>query len=322
MGIDKTYDFEFGEDFQEFEGSKQAFSENQSSEEQPYSGDIEDFDSYIEDIDFSEVRGDFKKSFSRVNRKLKNKDMKKRGVKLPPRKIRKPLDKQFGVSQSATIRGGKKQLAKVIVPSDQKVIVEGVSKFILSQNPKDDSIRNIGYYKGEKLNELILTFNNNSAVDFNLEIFNPSMPLDYMYSTSQNINNKVQVAGGEVSYTDVLFNLLANPALLVNAKFVFAGPSVNQQESIPLIVKNKSIAGVQKISPINLNLKIDNMQVASDIIFFDIMEGLNRPFIPDGMDVIQYKVLPGMTVTMAFFYKQVSLKKVMFEEARENKKLL
>jgi hypothetical protein len=51
-------------------------------------------------------------------------------------------------------------------------------------------------------------------------------------------------------------------------------------------------------------------------------ESLNRPFIPDGMDVIKYTVLAGMTVTMAFFYKQVNLKKVFFQEARNSKKLL
>ena len=60
------------------------------------------------------------------------------------------------------------------------------------------------------------------------------MPLDYLYSTSQNINNKVQVAGGSTQYTDVLFNILANPTLIPNCKFVFDGPQVSKQVSIPL----------------------------------------------------------------------------------------
>ena len=236
---------------------------------------------------------------------------------------KKPLTQEFYVKRKATVIGrNEKKLSKVIVPSDRKVIVEGVSKFILSQEQKDDTLKNIGYYKGEKLNELVLTFNNNSPLDFNLELFNPSMPLDYLYSTSLNLNDKITVAGGAVSYSDVLFNLLANPAFIVNCKFVFAGPTVNQQIAIPLQVKNKAITGIEKIDPLQLSLQLDTMQFANDIIFFDIMQNLNRPFIPDGMDVIGYKVLPFMTVTMAFFYKQVSLKKVFYEEARKSKKLL
>jgi hypothetical protein len=180
----------------------------------------------------------------------------------------------------------------------------------------------MGYYKGKKLKELVLIFNNQSALDFDLEIFNPSMPLDYLYSTSQNLNNKIQVAGGAVQYTDVLFNLLANPTLIPNCKFVFAGPQVTKQLSIPLETKNKQITGVEKIEPLNLALKIDTMQVAQDIVFFDMMQSINRPFIPDGMDIIKYTVLAGMTVTMAFFYEQVSLKKVFYKEARNSKKLL
>lgn len=237
--------------------------------------------------------------------------------------VKKPLTQEFYVKKKATVIGrNEKKLSKVIVPSDRKVIVEGVSKFILSQEQKDDTLKNIGYYKGEKLQELVLTFNNNTPLDFNLELFNPSMPLDYLYSTSLNLNDRITVAGGIVSYTDVLFNLLSNPALLVNAKFVFAGASVNQQLAIPLEVKNKAITGVQKVDPLQLSLQLDTMQFAKDIIFFDMMSGLNRPFIPDGMDVIGYKVLPYNTVTMAFFYKQISLKKVFYEEARNSKKLL
>ena len=108
-----------------------------------------------------------------------------------------------------------KKINDVIVPTDRPVIVKGASDFIVSQ--KNDQIKNIGYYKGKKLKELILIFNNNSAVDFEVEIFQPSMPLDYLYSTGQNLNDKIQVAGGSVSYTDVLFNMLANPTFIPNA---------------------------------------------------------------------------------------------------------
>ena len=266
----------------------------------------------LSDIDFSEIRGkDFKKSFSKVKRKVEKKKKSK-------------LTQEIPVKRKAIIDSGecKKSISKVIVPRDKKVIVEGVSKFILSDKPEDNSIKNLGYYKGKKLNELILIFNNNSLLDFNLELFNPSMPLDYLYSTSLNLNNKIQVAGGAVAYSDVLFNLLANPTLFINAKIVINGPQVTSQLSIPLQVINKSIAGVEKIVPVNMGLQLDNMQVQGDMVAFDIHKNLNRPYIPDGMDVVSYKVLAGNTVTMCFWYKQVSLKKVFYEEARNSKSLL
>lgn len=283
-------------------------------------GYFEDFDNTISDIDFSQFKGkDFKSNFAKINKHVEKKRHKK-----------KPLSKEIGVgstvsrfsSEKAIISGPKKKLAKVLVPRDRKVIVEGVDKFILNGDSKDDSIRNIGYYQGKKLKKLILTFNNDSALDFNLELFNPSMPLDYLYSTSLNLNDKIQVAGGAVSYSDVLFNLLANPTLVVNATIVVNGPSVLGQISQSLGFTNKEITGDVKVHPINLNLKIDTMQVFQNTIYFDIMKSLNRPFIPDGMDVIQYKILAGNTVTMCFYYKQISLKRVFFKEAKESKKLL
>jgi len=362
--------------------------------EEPDMDFFEDFDNTLSDIDFSDIQGrDFKKSFSKVNRKMalkrkvivpENREVIVEGrhgdfetplpktgqrvivpetrkvivegrkqpqspkrpaaVKRPqvakrpqsskqpqPRVKPQPRIKPPHLTKDIPVRKGgtyaiaskrRKSTEKIIIPSDKKVIVEGVSKFILSQDRKADIVKNIGYYKGERLKELVLTFNNNSAVDFELELFNPSMPLDYLYSTGLNLNDKIQVAGGEVSYSDVVFNLLANSALIPNCKFVFAGPQVTEQKSQPLILKNKTIEGKQKLHPLNLDLQIDTMQVAQDIVFFDIMDMLDRPFIPDGMDVIKYKVLAGNTVTMGFFYKQVSLKKVFYKEARNSKKLM
>ena len=235
------------------------------------------------------------------------------------------------VKQETQLDGGEKynvrskrpqKISKVVVPDDKKVIVQGVSDFIIDKKGTADSVKNIGYYKGQKLKELVLTFNNDSALPFELELFNPSMPLDYLYSTSLNINDKIQVAGGEVSYTDVLFNMLANSIMIPNAKFVFSGATVSQQKVEPIKMINKSIDGEQKIYPFNLDLQIDTMQVQSDIVFFDFFDTINRPFIPDGMDVMKYKVLPNMTVTMAFFFDQISLKKVFRKEARYDKGLL
>jgi hypothetical protein len=229
-----------------------------------------------------------------------------------------------GKGDRAVLRGrGKKKISKILVPDDKKVIVEGVSDFILSQDKGDTATKNIGYYKGKKLKELVLTFNNNSALDFNLELFNPSMPLDYLQSTSLNLNDKVQVAGeSPVSYSDVLFNLLANPTLIVNAKLVVSGPLLVSQINQAMIFKNKSIEGKEKVAPFSMPLSVDVMQVQNDIVYFDIVTGINRPYIPDGMDIIEYVIRAGMTVTFAFYYKQISLKKFFFKEARQSKGLL
>jgi hypothetical protein len=258
----------------------------------------------LDDIDFSEFKGNFKSKLGKISNRIstaKKKRVKKKFAKKGKRKIKQ----------------------RILIPSDRQVIIEGVDRFMLSNDVKDDAIKNIGFYKGEKLKELVLTFNNATGQDLTMELFNPSMPLDYLYSTSLNLNDRVQVAGGGlVSYSDVLFNLLANPTLLVNAKMVFSGANLQNQINQPLFFKNKTIEGRQRVEPLQTQLYIDNMQVANDIVFFDIKEGLNRPYIPDGMDIIEYTILAGMTVTIAFFYKQHSLKKFFFKEARMSKGVL
>ena len=235
---------------------------------------------------------------------------------------RMPLTKEFGVKQQATIQGGNKQISNIYVPADKKVIVEGVNKFILNRTPETDVIKNIGYYEGKKLKELILIFNNTTPNPFTIELFNPSAPLDYLYSTGQNLNNQIQVAGGEVAYSDVLYNLLGNPTLVPNAKFTFNGPNMASQKNVPLIYKDKEIDGKQFIQPLNIDLQIDNMQVQNDVVFFDVNKILGRPFVPDGMDVVNYTVLPGMVVVMCWYYTQKSLKKVLYPEVRDDKKMI
>lgn len=296
--------------------------------------EFDSFDETISDLDFSNVEGkDFKATFAKVNRKISKVIVPKDReviVEGRSREVRKPKPITAFVSKDKkriTKKGRVQQknenfAAKVIVPRDRKVIVEGVSKFILSDEKKHNQLRHVGYYKGEKLKEMVLIFNNDSANDFIVDIFNMSMPLNYLYSTSLNLNNKIQVAGGNVQYSDLLYNLLGNPTMIPNCKFTFSGPSVAQQLAIPLEVTNQDIAGKEKIIPVNLSLKIDTFQVSKDLVFFDMQESLNRPFIPNGMDFISYKVLAGMTVTMAFFYKQVDMKKVFYEEARKSKDIL
>ena len=214
-----------------------------------------------------------------------------------------------------------KTTKRIIVPEDRKVIVEGVDKFILSNTKESNSIKNIGYYKGEKCSELVLIINNTTPNDFEFELFNPSMPLDYLFSSSQDLNARILVAGdNKVSYSDVLFNLLANPTILPNAKFIVTNPSNETQKNLQfnqsLIFKNKNIAGHEIINPVANALNVDIDQTQNEIIYWDIQQSLGRVFIPDGMDVISYKVLAGNTVTFGFYYKQISLKKFFFKEAR------
>jgi len=293
-------------------------------------GDGGDDDSYIYDIDFSEFKGkDFKSSLNKVNRTVTKKKALSKSKSGKSKK--EPLSQDIEVKRKAILYG--KQLSgggeakttkRIIVPSTQKVIIQGVDKFILGKDEKCSDAKKIGYYKCKPLKELVFIMNNNSGVDFNVQLFNPSEPLDYLYSTSGNLNNKITVAGGIVSYTDVLFNILANPTHIVNAKFTFAnsGNALQSQLNQPLIFTNKTIEGIQKVEPMNIQLQVDNMQVLNEIVFFDIYGNLNRPFIPNGMDVIQYKVLAGSTVTFAFYYEQKDLRKFFYEEARNSKKLI
>ena len=324
---DATYEYVSGSsvELSDAEGESDGGEQNEGA-------DVED-DSYIYDIDFSEFKGnDFKSSLNKVNRSVtKKKALSKSKTRTTTtRKApKKPLSQDIGVKRRAILYG--KQLSggseakttkRIIGPSTQKVIIQGVDKFILGKDEKCSDAKKIGYYKCKPLKELIFIMNNNSALDFNVQLFNPSEPLDYLFSTSGNLNNKIQVAGDIVSYSDVLFNILANPTHLVNAKFTFSGATYQNQINQPLIFKNKRITGEQLVEPMQLALKVDNMQVIQEIVFFDIYNSLNRPFIPNGMDVIQYKVLAGNTVTFAFYYEQKDLRKFFFKEARESKKLL
>ena len=311
--------------------------------EQPSLDYFEDYDNSITDIDFSNLAGkDFNKAFKQANKKVTSKAIEKRALKRKPaptgarpkagrpvmrkgvspqqgRRPKERLSKQIGVKRGAKINRAEKKISRILVPTDKKVIVEGVNKFILSQKPNDNAVKNIGYYKGRKLKELVLIFNNTTPNPFNIELFNPSAPLDYLYNTSQNLNNKIEVAGNQVAYSDVLFNLLANPTIIPNCKFTFDGVNASQQRNIPLKIIDREITGEETIQPLNLDLTIDNMQVSSNVIFFDIMQILNRPFIPDGMDTVQYTILPNMSVVMAFFFEQKSLKKAFYKVARDYK---
>ncbi len=132
-----------------------------NEEEYSFEGD-EDFDDAVLDIDFSMFKGDFKHSLGKVKHTLKHNKK---------RKKRKPLTKSFeiGAKGSADIRGGKKVIGKIIVPEGREVSIQGVSEFILSND--HDKEKNIGYYQGKKLKELVLAITNDTDVNFDLELF-------------------------------------------------------------------------------------------------------------------------------------------------------
>ncbi len=119
--------------------------------------------------------------------------------------------------------------------------------------------------------------------------------------------------------------MLANPTMLIHCKFVFAAASaslITSQMNQTISVKNKSITGEVKIDPLNYNLQIDPYQFQSNIVVFDLMKTMNRPVIVDGMDVMGYTVGAGVIATLCFYYKQHSLKRFFFSEARNDKRLL
>ncbi|MEM2138574.1 MAG: hypothetical protein QXM96_00255 [Candidatus Woesearchaeota archaeon] len=277
---------------------------------------LDDEDVLINEIDFSNISGNnLDEVISEIRGAIKGK---KQELKYNPKKLSKKIKK----TKKGTVLSQKKfgKVTKVYVPRDRKVIIQGVSKFILSNQA--DNIKNIGYFKGEKLRELVLIVNNDTPNSFNFELFNPSSPLDYFMSTSLDINSKIQVASGQgISYSELLHYSLANPIFIPNAKFVISGNFV-QQRAIPLKFINKNIEGKVFSEPLNLDNFIDSYQNLSDIVYFDIYNTLNRCFCPDGVDIIEYTVLPFTYVAMCFYFKQYQLKRLLFNECLNDKKLL
>ncbi len=300
-------------------------------------------DGLIDDIDFSNYTGDFKKSLKKVNNRIgkirkvtapSNRKVIVEGRKKPLRKtktVRKSLKKRnvrnlkpkYDKRNVKLSKNRDGKVSNIKVPSNRKVIVEGVSDFILSNDKDVFDIKKINYYKGEKLKKLVFTIDNDTPNDFDFELFNPSMPLDYLYNTSQNINDVISVSdSNNVTYTDVLHNLIANPTMIINAQLVFSGSSLTQQQTQSIKFKNKEITAKQKIYPMQVSNLLDAYQFLNDTVYFNLHDAINRPFCPDGMDILEYKVLAGMKVTLAFYYKQVSMKKIFFNEARKSKGLL
>ena len=316
--------------------------------------DFDEVDDVLEDFDFSDFNGyNFQENLAKVNTSIqkvivpRNRKVIVEGdsspiTKIPQGLVAKRVAKKrsltrdtssneqqdvenIPIEKNATIRGrNKKLISKIVIPRDRNVIVEGASKLMLSEDKRDDLVKKLGYFNGKKLQELIIEIDNVGETDFPISLFDPSMPLDYLYNTSQNLNNRIIVGGGALQYSDLMFNQLANPLLIHSAYFTFDGTNsqIMSQESLAMQFTNKNAQGYKKIDPVNLSLKIDNMQVFNNVIAFDLHESLNRPFIPDGMDVINYTIYAGVKATLVFFYEQVHVKDVYFEEARKSKTLL
>ncbi len=300
----------------------EEFFENYSpdfeNEEEEYT---EDDDMSLEDIDFSDLTGgDFKSHLKKLNHKVtvrkkertkqqrKRNPLKKKITNINGKGVHKLVAKEFGKTHN------------ILVPSNREVIVQGVSQFILGRDHDQD--KGIGYYQGRKLNNLTLTFTNNTAVDFPLTLFDPAFNMDYLWSNSINVNDLITIAGGQIKYTNMVTNLLANPTMVISAQIVVSGANTSGQLSQVMQFNNQNIAGLQAVEPINIGLALDLYQWQGGILNFEIMKQLHRPFIPDGMDTISYTVLAGNTVTLNFFYKQVQIKRMVFEEARKAKNLL
>ncbi len=239
------------------------------------------------------------------------------------------LAKDWDVQKRATIYSeNERSTNKIIVPRDRKVIVEGINKFILSDDCNANDLKSIGYCNGKKLKEMLFTINNEGHLDYTVEFFNPSQPLDYYQSTSQNINDKIIVAGSNVDhvqYTDVLFHMMSNPTKIINSKVVITAPdetTLFNQRAINFRNTQKDLRAWEDIRSINIDLMLDAFQFQSNIVAYNLEKELGRPYVPDGMDILKYTVLAGCTVSIAFYYEQKMLKKFFYEETRDNKLIL
>ena len=225
-----------------------------------------EYDDLFSDIDFSDYSGKFKPNLRRTISKSRSKPIRRRSLKKRPTKSRsRGRKKDIPVRNYAHIKNKAKSAEKVLVPNDRKVIIEGVNSFMLDNSEAASNFKNFGYLNGKKLKTMVIIFNNDTLNDFTIELFNPSMPLDYLHSTSLNINDKVKVAGGTTSYTDLLFNILANPLQIYQAKYAVAGPSQLAQINQPLIIKNKNVEGIQQVQPFQMQLNVDIDQNQNDI---------------------------------------------------------
>lgn len=291
---DKVYSGE--EEFEGFDDIEEI-KETYEVEDMPY-----EFLDDLEDIDYSSLTGNFENDFENFVR-----------GKMP---LRRNLNPRAKLIRRARCPRPIMPKQRVLVPDDRDIIVEG------KKRPYK-----ITHYKGEKLQELSLQISNDSELDFNVDLFDPSAPLEYMYSTSGMLNSKIKIGGADnVKYTDVLFYLLANPTLIRNAMVDASGLTTNSTTNSTIIgnqlnesfkFKAKNIKGWLEVQP--MRLYKNTLQFQTDTVEFPIENILNRPFVPDGMEVLNYTIKANCQVVLTFFYKQTLLKELVYDEVRKKK---
>lgn len=313
-------------DESEFDSEEEGFENSDDLDESNADPSFDGIDEAVEDINFSEIVGkrSFKKALPKVTSRVKKVSEQKKIIQKKKNRVNKPLDKNITVESRAFIDGkGKRKIARILIPRKHKTIVEHVSKFILDDS--FDDYKNIQYHKGNKLKQILLNIDNtNSSTDFNVELFNPSMMNDYLYSTRLNLNDRISVANSPyVSYSDLLFNILANPLYIYNLEIMFSGATQNLQRNQAFLIKNKNSQSFYNVSPVSIPMFVDNYQIENNNVnVYNFEKVINRPFIADGMDVVQYKVLAGNYVTMCFYSRQILLKKVLYPQAKHSKELI
>jgi hypothetical protein len=87
-------------------------------------------------------------------------------------------------------------------------------------------------------------------------------------------------------------------------------------------ITQKDLRAYIDTEPINIPQLLDKFQFQSNIIAFNFQQELNRPYVPDGMDILRYTILAGCTVSIAFYYEQKMLKKYFYKDLRDNKHIL
>jgi len=274
------------------------------------------------DIDFSEIKGkSVKASLYKANDKLKRKNivLGKNAKRKPLPLTKKHAVKQNSITNINAKGRNSKTIKNVIVSNDQKIIINGVSNFMIDKSK--DSLRNIGYWEGQKLNKLLFTFNNNLGNDIEIDLFNPNGSLKYFMANSQDLDDRIIVGDGSIKYSEVLFNILANPTMIPSARFSFNCPTdaqLERQINVPLIFNNKDLRSNTAVKP--YTFEIDEYQFQKNIVTFDIVESINRPFFPNGTDTCKYTIYAGTTASLCFFYKQHTLIEQFFKLAYTKRK--
>jgi transposase len=208
----------------------------------------------------------------------------------------------------------------------QKMMEQNSRVFV--SEPTIPAAEGLYRYMGPKIGVENVGFAAEGNINYTVEFFNPSTPMDYYQATSQNINDKISVAGQNVNgvqYTDVMWHMMSNPTRIINSKIVITAPNdtiLFAQRDFNFGITQKDLRAYTDTEPINIPQLLDKFQFQSNILAFNFQNELNRPYVPDGMDILRYTILAGCTVSIAFYYEQKMLKKYFYKDLRDNKHIL